>query len=673
MAEYAWIIPTLPAVAFFVILFFGKRLPGHGAPVGIAAITGSLVVAAGTLAQAFSNAGGGEEHGEEAAHSAHWVVEKAVVLTKFGNGELTLGMKVDGLAAVMFIVVCVVSLLVQVYSTAYMHGDKRYTWFFAMLSLFTTGMLVVTIADNLLLMLVGWEIMGVCSYFLIGHYWEELPNSNAAVKAFLTTRVGDVGFMVGIITLFWAAGTFKLTEINEKAAAGELSHNLLIAGTVVIFFGAVGKSAQFPLHTWLPDAMAGPTPVSALIHAATMVASGIYMVARLYPAFLESGAALNQIGVLASITMLMAGLIALVQDDIKRVLAYSTVSQLAYMTGGLAVGGYTAGFFHLFTHAAFKALLFLGAGSVIHGVGSNNMSDMGGLRKYMPRTHITFLIGSLTLAGLFPLAAFWSKDEIIVDACRAAEICETHEHVLTSPIVGKMVFFSAIVTAVLTAFYTIRMYCLTFRGEYRGTGHPHESPIAMTGPLVVLSIGAIGLGFLNSPLLENGPFFGKVVAFAGQEVHAPGVHLSLAGLSIALGLVGMGVSFLVYGRGLPRRDPTLSMGWLTTLLQRKFYLDELYLGGVVRPTRTAIANASYWLDRNVFDAPPNLGAKGTIALGRGTYVVDQEVVDGAVNGSGRTADLFGRGLRLLQNGNVQAYATVMFMGVIVLAVVFSAR
>jgi NADH-quinone oxidoreductase subunit L len=664
VADYAWIIPTLPAVAFFVILLLGKRLPRGGDFVGIAAIAASLVIAIGVLYQAFHHAGGGEHP---------FVVEKATKLVDFGGGELTLGMKVDGLAAAMFIVVCVVSLLVQIYSTSYMHGDSRYTFFFAILSMFTTGMLLVTIADNLLLMLVGWEIMGVCSYFLIGHYWEQTENSNAAIKAFLTTRVGDVGFMLGIATLFIGAHSFRLTEIIHAAEEGHLTHGYVVAGTMLLFCGAIGKSAQFPLHTWLPDAMAGPTPVSALIHAATMVASGIYMVCRLYPVFELSGPALNMIGILASITMLMAALIALVQDDIKKVLAYSTVSQLAYMTAGLSVGGYTAGFFHLFTHAAFKALLFLGAGSVIHATGTNNMSEMGGLKKYMPRTHATFLIGSLTLAGLFPLAAFWSKDEVIVDACRAAGVCHSSEHLATSPMVGKLVFAVTLVTALLTAFYTIRMYCLTFRGTYRGKAHPHESPAAITVPLMVLAVPAMFLGLLGSPLLKNGAYFGKVIAFAGQEVHPPHFHLALGATSVLLFVVGAGVGYAVYGKGLPRRDPTLSMGFATTLFANKFYLDDLYLNAVVRPIRTTVANGANWLNQNVFDAPPNLLGKAAISAGKGAYSVDQHVVDGAVNGSGRTADYLGRALRLLQNGNVQAYATAMFIGIIALAVVFSAR
>ena len=657
--DFAWLIPLFPLVAFVVILFLGKRLPTQGAIVGIGAITASLVVSLGVFAQAYLHPG--------------FVEEKKVVLTPFGDGRLTLGMKVDGLAALMFVIVCVVSLLVQVYSTSYMHGDKRYTFFFAMLSLFTTGMLVVTIADNLLLMLVGWEIMGVCSYFLIGHFWEETPNSNAAIKAFLTTRVGDVGFMMGIFALFWGAGSFELTTIIHAAESGEMARGFLVGGTVMIFFGAVGKSAQFPLHTWLPDAMAGPTPVSALIHAATMVASGIYMVARLYPVFELSGPALNLIGVLAAITMTMAALIALVQDDIKKVLAYSTVSQLAYMTAGLSVGGYTAGFFHLFTHAAFKGLLFLGAGSVIHAVHSNNMSEMGGLRKYLPRTHATYLIGCIALAGLPPLAGFWSKDEVILDAYWAAGFGHAPEDVATSPLVGKMVFVSAVITAVLTAFYVTRMYCLTWLGEYRGKGHPHESDARMTVPLMVLAVPAALAGLWGSEYWPDAHNIKRVVAFTGQAYHAPKLVWVVAGTSIALAVTGVLVGLAIYGRGLPRRDPMLNMGFLTTTLERRFFIDDLYLNAIVRPTRSTVANAANWLNQNVFDAPPNIAGRGAVVAGRAAYAVDRHVIDGTVNGSGRLSAFTGRLLALFQNGNVQAYATGMFVGVVALAVVFAAR
>ncbi len=657
MAEFAWVVPALPLAAFFVILFLGKRMPGQGAYVGIAAIAASLAVTIGIVGQVIGNSG-----------DTPFLEEHAHPLVDFGGGVFTVGTKIDGLAAFMLLVVCLVSLLVQVYSTGYMHGDKRYTFFFAILSLFTTGMLIVTVADNVLFMLVGWEIMGVCSYFLIGHFWEEQPNSNAAIKAFLTTRVGDVGFMLGIIVLFFAAGSFRLTDIIHSVEEGHVSSGMIVAGTLLIFCGAIGKSAQFPLHTWLPDAMAGPTPVSALIHAATMVASGIYLVARLYPVFELSSAALNLIGVLAAITMVGAACMALVQDDIKKVLAFSTVSQLAYMTGALSVGGYTAGFFHLFTHAAFKGLLFLGAGSVIHAVGSNNMSEMGGLKKYMPTTHLTYLIGSLALAGFPLLSAFWSKDEILLDAYEAGF---GHPHVVMSATVGKMVFIAAVVTALMTAFYTTRMYCLTFRGTYRGTGHPHESPKSITVPLIVLAVPALLVGFLNSPMMGHNSF-GAWIRFAG-EAETPHLDPRMVAISLVTGLTGIAVGYLVYGAGLPERDPTLNMGFATRLFQNRFYIDEFYLRAIVRPVRVQVARASYWFNQNVLDAPPNLAGKGGVSLGRATYSFDQTAIDGVVNGSGRLAALFGRGLRLFQNGNVQTYATGMFVGVVALAVVVAAR
>src|ERR671914_2677560 len=388
-----WLVPLLPFLAFLIILFFGKRMPDRGHTVGIAAVGIGLVLSIAGFIELASGAGG---------------VEKSWTWFAFEQSglELEFGMNYDFLTGVMFLVVTIVSLMVQIYSTGYMHDDSRYTWFYAALSLFTASMLLLVIANNLLMMLVGWEGVGVCSYFLIGHYWEEKEYSSAAIKAFITTRIGDVGFLFGIFVLFIAGHTFNVIELNHAAEEGHLSGTLLTVGALLLFCGAVGKSAQFPLHVWLPDAMAGPTPVSALIHAATMVVAGIYLVARMFVLFEHAGAALQVVAVIASITMLIAAFLALVQDDIKRVLAYSTISQLAYMMAALGVGAYTAGVFHLFTHAFFKALLFLGAGSVIHAVHSNNMSDMGGLKEEMPVTFWTFLIGAAALAGGFPLAGF---------------------------------------------------------------------------------------------------------------------------------------------------------------------------------------------------------------------------------------------------------------------------
>ncbi|MGH2808853.1 MAG: NADH-quinone oxidoreductase subunit 5 family protein, partial [Actinomycetota bacterium] len=446
--DLMWLVPLLPFVAFFVIMFFGKRLSDRGHTVGIGAIgIAWLLSIIGFVELAAKNT----------------PVEKSYTWFEFPGGgggagfELQFGMNYDFLCGVMFIVVTSISMFVQIYSTGYMHDDERYTWFYAALSLFTASMLFLVIANNLLQMLVGWEGVGVCSYFLIGHYWEEKENSSAAIKAFITTRVGDVGFMIGIAVLFWIGHTFNVLELNHLAEEGEIGGTVLTVGALLLFCGAVGKSAQFPLHVWLPDAMAGPTPVSALIHAATMVVAGIYLVARMFVLFEHAGVALNVVAIIASITMLIAALLALLQDDIKRVLAYSTISQLAYMMAALGVGAYTAAVFHLFTHAFFKALLFLGAGSLIHAVHSNNMSDMGGLRNYMPHTFRTFIIGSLALAGIFPLAGFWSKDEIVGGALRAANDL--------NQITAWIVFVAAILTAFLTALYMARACFKTFWGE----------------------------------------------------------------------------------------------------------------------------------------------------------------------------------------------------------------
>jgi NADH-quinone oxidoreductase subunit L len=392
---YAWLVPSLPLVAFFVILFFGKRMPGKGAWVGIVAVGAAFALSVVILGQ---------------VAAGHATVDHSISYFRLGTFSLDFGEHVDGLTAVMFCVVTLVSLCVQVYSTGYMHGDTRYTWFFATLSLFTGSMLTLVIANNLFQLLMGWELFGICSYLLIGHWWEEKENSNAAIKAFITTKTGDIPFLFGIFVLTVAAGTANIPAITQKAASGDIATGTLTVAALLLFGGAIGKSAQFPLHVWLPDAMAGPTPVSALIHAATLVAAGVYLVARMFAVFAGSGHALAFVGTIGAITMLIAALLALVQDDIKRVLAYSTISQLAYMIASLGLGkqGYNPGVFHLFTHAFFKALLFLAAGSVIHGVHTNNMSEMGGLRKAMPVTFACFGVATLALMGIPPFAGFWS-------------------------------------------------------------------------------------------------------------------------------------------------------------------------------------------------------------------------------------------------------------------------
>lgn len=647
--RFAWLIAVLPYLSFFLIIFFGKRLKGKGAEIGIAALLGSLGLSIPVFFQtikAIKGAHGGEEfHG----------FEKSLQWLRFGKEAiLELGMKVDGLTVVMLLVVCFVSLMVHIYSTAYMQGEVRYTFFYAALSLFTGSMLNLVLANNLLQLLVGWEGVGVCSYFLIGHYWEERENSNAAIKAFITTRIGDVGFMFGIFVLFFAAKTFNITLITEAVENGAISKGILTAAAVLLFFGAIGKSAQFPLHVWLPDAMAGPTPVSALIHAATMVVAGVYLVARMYTVFAASATALNEVAIIGAVTMLMAALLALVQDDIKRVLAYSTISQLAYMIAGLGVGAYTGGVFHIWTHAWFKALLFLGAGSVIHAVHSNNMSDMGGLKDKMPITYRTYLIGCIALAGLPPLAGFFSKDEIVLGAWELAQKGST---------TGWFVFITMIVTAFLTACYVARMLALTFFGKPKydtNHVHPHESPSAMTVPLILLAVLSVVGGWVGFPGKAN--LFGQWVHF-GEEHSA--FNLGIMLLSVVVAVAGFAVGWTIFARGKTKIDLQRGgLAWFYRLLQNKYYLDDLYLTTIVRPIRDRLSKFAYWTNQRILDGIVNAAGAGTLGLGRRTYrTVDQTIIDGAVNGSARLTGLFSGTLKLWQSGNVQLYAAALFVGI----------
>ncbi len=628
MVKLAWLIPALPLLAWAVILLVGKRTPGKGAPIGILAVAVGWVLSIGILA--------GVIGGNAPYHiDGTW----APISDQF---RIPIGITVDGLAAVLLFVVTTVSLFVQIYSVSYMRGDERYTIFFAKLSLFTAGMLIVVLADNLLELLVGWEIMGICSYFLIGHYWEDHANSRAAIKAFLTTRVGDLGFMAGIFVLFWATRSFEISRIVDAAHSGQLSSGTITLGAVLLFCGAIGKSGQFPLHTWLPDAMAGPTPVSALIHAATMVAAGVFLVGRMYPVFEASPAALNEVAIIGAVTMLIAAMLALIQDDIKRVLAYSTVSQLAYMMAGLGVGGYSAGIFHLFTHAFFKALLFLAAGSIIHSIHTNNLSEMGGLRKAMPWTFTTFTIGALALAGIIPLAGFWSKDEILTDAWRAG-FGGGVEGVATSQAVAQVVFVIGVITAFLTAFYVARMLWLAFGGAYRGAGHPHESDGIMLVPLVVLAIGSVFAGVVGSPLVGSNNIGKWISTPLLPSEGAVQVNWGLVAATTVIAVLGIALGGALYRRGLPEREYLERIPPLYTLLERKYFLDDLYEGVFVRAVTGQLAPATYWFD--------------------------QRVIDGVVNGAGLGTRRLSRGLRYLQSGQAQWYAAALFVGVVGLAVV----
>jgi NADH-quinone oxidoreductase subunit L len=672
--NYGWIIPAIPAVSFLLILFFGKHLPKKGAEIGIAALGTTFVLSCVAVYQwidRVESASGGHEtlralgrsvFSAEGGHSEPVVTPILHHITWWqSNGvEFGVGIRMDGLAVMMLFVVSLISLLVHVYSTAYLQDDVRYTHYFAMLSLFTAAMLTLVVADNTLQILLGWEGVGLCSFALIGHWWEEGANSRAALKAFLTTRTGDIGLMIGIIILFFTVGSFDVGASNAYALSPGADHAALLAAAVCLFIGVIGKSGQFPLHTWLPDAMAGPTPVSALIHAATMVVAGVYLVARLYPVFFNgfsiAAGGVNLMVLIGGITIIIGALLAFVQDDIKKVLAYSTISQLGYMVMALGAGAWVAAVFHLFTHAFFKALLFLGAGSVSHSGSHHSFDmkkDMGGLRKYMPVTFWTFMVGTLALAGIFPFAGFWSKDEILVTAGES-----NFDAFMIIGLIG----------AFLTAAYMTRCVYLTFFGEYRGHGHPHESPKTITVPLIVLSVFAVLAGFLNAAAIHVEKFAEWVeprVSF--PELVHPEFDYGAAVISLSLAALGIGVAaFFWFKReelhalkDLTKRNKAANTGY--QFLVNKYYLDALYENVIVAGIAGPIARASYWINQHIIDAVVNSAGKGAKVVGKFTYEkLDQRGVDGAVNGVAEITGESGGLLRYLQSGRVQRYALLLF-------------
>ena len=545
---------------------------------------------------------------------------------------LPLATVVDGLAISVALMVCFVATLVQVYSIGYMRHEPRYSSYAAFVSLFTAAMLAVVVAGDLLFLVVGWEVMGLASYLLIGQHWERQEARQAAVKAFLVTKVGDIGFIIGIVVLIGATGTTLLPSAVQAAAADP---TVATVASGLILLGVLGKSAQFPLHAWLPDAMAGPSPVSALIHAATMVAAGVYVVARLYPMFLASPEVLTLIAVIACVTMLGAALIALVQSDLKRVLAWSTVSQLAYMMAALAVGSRDAAVFHLLSHAFFKALLFLAAGAVIHAVGSGVLSDMGGLRRTMPVTFVTMTIGLLALVGVFPLAGFFSKESVLV----AAEHAASGEEVV-APWVGWTVLVVAVVTIAVTAAYALRLWLLTWVGERRDTTHDaHEAPPVMYVPLVLLAIPTLvfGLTALDVELLPTWVQATATEPFDVPEALTPEILTIL--LSVAA-LVGGAAAALVARR----RQPTA--GRATALLAGGLGVDAAYEWVVVRPF---------------------------VVLVRWTTGFDRSAIQQAVSGVGSGATSAGSLLQRTYRGDVQRYvSTALTAGIVAVVIVLVA-
>jgi NADH-quinone oxidoreductase subunit L len=571
---------------------------------------------------------------------------------------LDLAFRYDSLAAVMTLVVTGVGLLIHIYSVGYMSHDRGYARFFAYLNLFTFAMLVLVLGANLAVIFIGWEGVGLCSYLLIGFWFTKDSAADAGKKAFITNRVGDFGFLLGTGLLLFALGTIDTAGITAAVEGGMLAKGTATAAALLLFLGATGKSAQIPLYTWLPDAMEGPTPVSALIHAATMVTAGVYMVARLHALFSLSGTAMTVVALTGAFTAVYAATMGFVQTDIKRVLAYSTISQIGYMFIGLGVGAYAAGIFHLMTHAFFKSLLFLAAGSVIHALsGEQDMRRMGGLRKRIPRTYLVFLVGALAISGLPGLSGFFSKDEILASAFASGNI---------------LVYGLGLAGAAMTAFYMFRLIFLTFFGESRFSGetahHLHESPPVMLVPLQILALLAVAGGYVGLPrILGGGAWFGRFLesSTGTHESHlTAGTELLLMAVSVAVAAVAIFAAWSIYvkRKGEPARRFTERFRALHRTVARKYYVDEAYdrifVGGVF-----ALGRVADWIDRRVIDGLVD----GAAALARGvsrlSILFDEGVVDGAVNGVGRVHLAASSLLRRLQTGFVYNYALAVVLGV----------
>jgi len=622
MVQYAWLVPLLPLVAYIFLLLLGRRAP-EGVVSGVSTI---LVLAAFVISLAvFSGLGAGPQGNE--TYVFHWL--------SIGQDAITVGFQVTHLNALMLVVVTLVSTLVFLFSKSYMQNDERFPVFYQYLNLFVFSMLALVLSPNFLQLYIFWEMVGLCSYLLVGFWFFKPEAAAAAKKSFIVTRIGDLGLFAGIILLFLAGHTFDFNTLLMAASAHTLSLPWLSSSAFVtltallVFMGAVGKSAQFPLHVWLPDAMEGPTPVSALIHAATMVAAGVYLVARVYPLFLASPAALTTVAWIGGITALMASLIALTQRDIKRVIAYSTMSQLGYMMMALGVGAYAYGVFHLMTHAFFKALLFLAAGSVIHAINTQDLFEMGGLRKKMPITTYSFLAGALALAGIVPFAGFWSKDDIL-----SATLLSGH----------PVLYWFGLIAAFCTSFYIFRVFFLTFTGEPRVMEkyeHAHEGSWAITLPLVILAVLATVAGFFNSPLdnnaLEKYLFQDSSTGVIGNVYP---IHVGLMIFSVIVGLAGIGLAALFYWRPkLSAEKAARGAGFLYVISYRKFFWDEIY-GAVIVGGGKVIASLVDIIDRYVIDFIVTL-------VSRAVYV-------------------FGLGLKYTQTGQVQTYGMVAVFGIFII-------
>ncbi len=621
MGAAFWLIPVLPALSAAALLLFGSRFPRKGISFqASAAVLASFVLAALASVRIASATGGGA------------LVKNFGPWISSGVFSSSLSLTFDRLSAVMALVVTGVGFLIHVYSAGYMKEDRSPARYFGLLNLFTFFMLVLVLASDIVLMFVGWEGVGLCSYLLIGFWFERPAAARAGMKAFIVNRVGDAAFLAAVLFLVTAVGSAEFTAINGAAARGALSPALATLAAILLFIGATGKSAQIPLYVWLPDAMEGPTPVSALIHAATMVTAGVYMVCRLNGLYAAAPAAASAVAWSGALTAAFAATMALVQNDIKRVLAYSTISQIGYMFVGCGVGAYAAGLFHLATHAFFKSLLFLAAGSVIHALsGEQDLRRMGGLRKFLPRTFPAFLVGALALSGIPFFSGFFSKDAILVSAFAAGRYG---------------IWALGLATAVLTAFYMFRLVFLAFYGERRGphdaAAAVHESPRIMTVPLAALAVFAAVAGFAGLPAVlgEKADLFGR---FLAPLLAAPAIPIAastewgLMALATGAALSGLFVAYIFYIRttGLPTRTAS-RFPRLHGLLTGKYYVDEFYDAVFVRPL---VRGADLVYSR--FDLP---------------------VVDGFLNGAASAADQAGHGLRGVQTGLIKDYALAFALG-----------
>ncbi|MFB8211030.1 NADH-quinone oxidoreductase subunit L [Streptomyces sp. NPDC056010] len=648
----AVLVPLLPFLGAAAGLLLGRTAPEYVRPLAVLPSLVSLVLAATVAARQ----GGGR------------AIDAATQLTPTGSVPIDLALHLDGFAVLVAVLVALVASCVQIYSTAYLRDDPRYPSYAALVSLFTSAMLLVVYSGDLMVLLVGWEVMGICSYFLVGHYWETPEARAASLKAFLVTKLGDVPFLIGLFALAADTGSFRITRILGAVAHGGLDHPTLIA--LLLLAGVAGKSAQFPLHTWLPDAMAGPTPVSALIHAATMVAAGIYFVARLLPVFAASGAALVVLAVMAAVTMIGSGLAALAQDDIKRVLAYSTIGQLGYMSGALAVGDRGAAVFHLISHGAFKAVLFLAAGVVIHAAGTNSlaaMSRMSGLARRIPDAYWTMTVALLALAAIPPFAGFFSKEAVLV----AAEHTALGDRHVAPAAAGWTVLVAGLLAAVLTAAYATRLWLLAFRGRGAEAPDHGRQPAAMTAVLWVLAVPTIALGLSVGvigdwfdghrlvPSLTTAVLSTGVGLVGGLVTYAAWRHTTALAARVPMGSVvahpdaepalveieAIEARTAAYGPAGDAPDPAdpgrLLLGPLHRHAATGFHLDALYAALFVRPVQAAARLVRF---------------------------LDREVVETYVRGSATGARWLGTAVRRAQTGNVQTYLSALLAGSLVLAV-----